>query len=654
MDHIIKYRKDIDGLRALSVLIVIFFHYGLPGFAGGFVGVDIFFVISGYLISSIIIKELNENKFSFLKFYERRIRRIFPALFFIIIVTTVFGYFLFDFISFRDLGRTIAATSVFGSNAYFYLKVNDYFAAPNNPLLHTWSLAVEEQFYILYPASLFLIYKFQKRYVNYYLVIAALASFIFCVIKVNHNQPLSFYSPATRAWEPLAGVLLSVSLYPAIKNKTLNQVLALTGLGLILIALFAVSNITTYPSYNTLLPIAGASLLIYTGKNGSTVVSKLLSLNPVVFIGKISYSLYLWHWVLLIALKTVRVEAISPVEVVLLTILTFLLSYLSWRFIEQPFRNKQIFANRNKLFAAAAVVSIAIFGFGYYVHKTSGMRGRHTQSKLMLEIEKKENGWQALNKADKKTAKLTPQKDLFRIGNTKLDPQYLLWGDSHAKALVAGFDSAAKAKNVGIYFATGAGTPPLLGARRLNHKPDGAIIAKKVLTFLSTHPNIKTVFLAARWNYYENNNDQGMILEDDSVKKTGVHDNRRVFENGLIATVKAIRAMGKNVIVITDVPAMDAMPIVYINERKLFYPKKQLNDLTPDTGAYYKLNVNALNLFNRLQKDSLIEVLPVYEKFFANNRFILEENHHLLYRDEQHLSYYGSTKLARVLSGAIK
>ena len=289
---VIKYRPDIDGLRAIAVLSVIFFHTGISGFSGGFVGVDVFFVISGYLITSIILKDIKSGEFSIARFYERRIRRIFPPLFTVITFTVVVSAFLFDSNSFESFGRSITATTFFCSNVLFW-KESGYFDASSitKPLLHTWSLAVEEQFYIFFPLLLIGITRFSKNRYLQWIVGISLVSLMMSIIGVYTHQVITFYLLPTRAWELLFGSFLSLEVIPKLESNVQRNLVSFIGLSLIIFSICFYTESTLFPGVAALAPVLGASFIIHSGKGGASIVKKLLSYKPIVYIGLISYSL---------------------------------------------------------------------------------------------------------------------------------------------------------------------------------------------------------------------------------------------------------------------------------------------------------------------------------------------------------------------------
>ena len=301
MESKLHYRPDIDGLRAIAVLSVLAYHLRINMFRGGFVGVDVFFVISGYLISAIILKDIAAGTFSIVSFYERRVRRIFPALIALFVGTTLLAYFFFLPTELIGFAKSLLAALFSVSNFYFW-RHSGYFSAPvdTKPLIHTWSLAVEEQFYIFLPIFLFLAHRFFPRRLRTSIVVIALGSFVLSAVGAYRDPTAAFYLPHTRAWELLLGVLISLDVFPAIRGPVLRNVSTICGLGLISAAVFGFSAYTPFPGIAALLPCVGAALIIAAGRSGNSLVGRMLSLKPMVFIGLISYSLYLWHWPIIV------------------------------------------------------------------------------------------------------------------------------------------------------------------------------------------------------------------------------------------------------------------------------------------------------------------------------------------------------------------
>ena len=361
-----EYRTEIDGLRALAVLPVISFHAGFDIFSGGFVGVDIFFVISGYLITTIIIKDLDNNTFSFKKFYERRARRIFPALIFVILISSIISFIFLTRSELASYFKSVVATLLFFSNLYFY-KTTPYFRSESDlePLLHTWSLSIEEQFYIIFPITLLLFYKFFKRYIFLMLIFGFAASLFICqFLALKTGGTLNFYFTFSRVWELALGAICAyMIIYKNLSFSILiKNLFSIAGIVLIVFSIFFFNRQTVFPSFYTLVPTIGSALIILFASK-ETLVNKILSIKFFVCIGLISYSLYLWHQPLL-AFGRIFFDDLSIIHKLILIFLAVLMSIFSYFFIETTFRDK------NKIdfkifFRAGYISTIFLLVFSY-------------------------------------------------------------------------------------------------------------------------------------------------------------------------------------------------------------------------------------------------------------------------------------------------
>lgn len=357
-----QYRKEIDGLRALAVVPVILFHAGVQGFSGGFVGVDIFFVISGYLITSIIIAELETGDFTITSFYERRARRILPALFFVMLLCLPLAWWLLLPHELVAFGRSIIAVTVFASNILFWQE-SDYFATDSEliPLLHTWSLAVEEQYYLIFPILLLVCWKLGLRWVTAIIATIAAISLGLAEWGWRHDASGNFYLLPSRAWELMAGAGCALYLrYKPQPNATLRQVFSLSGLGLLLISLIWLDDTIPFPSLYAIPPVLGTALIILFAQQ-DTWTAKLLSLPLLAGIGLVSYSAYLWHQPMFAFARLYYADEPGLLIMLGLTGLAFVLAMISWRFVERPFRQRQNYS-RSQIFIMALVGSTAFIG----------------------------------------------------------------------------------------------------------------------------------------------------------------------------------------------------------------------------------------------------------------------------------------------------
>ena len=373
-----NYRSEIDGLRALAVLPVLFFHAGFDVMAGGFIGVDVFFVISGYLITTIILTEIESDSFSLIKFYDRRARRILPALIITMLISSLVAPALLLSDPLENFGQSIVSTVFFANNIVLYLTTGYWdLQSEFKPLIHTWSLGIEEQFYLIFP--LLLIFTARKLHVP--IIIALGVCSLYAAIHLYSDDPsFNFYMIQTRAWELLAGALTAVFLLKR-KHKD-NEVLAIIGFCLVIGSYLYFDHQTSHPSVFTIFPVFG-TVLIITSAGDSSYIGRLLSNRMLVKIGLASYSIYLFHQPIFAFIRAYSIEQPASITYVLGMVMTFVLAYLSLYFIEVPARQKNIFPNR----IFYSVLSIAVIGltsFGLALHTTQGLAGKDFNGEYQL------------------------------------------------------------------------------------------------------------------------------------------------------------------------------------------------------------------------------------------------------------------------------
>lgn len=352
------YRAEIDGLRALAVVTIVLFHAGFDLFSGGYVGVDIFFVISGYLITTILINDISNHRFSLIEFYERRLRRILPAFFLVTLICTPFAWNWMFPNDQREYFQSLFAVSVFASNFLFW-KQEDYFAstAEEKPLLHTWSLAVEEQYYLVFPVFMFLAWRFGKNRVFWSIVLIAALSLALSEWGWRNAPVANFYLLPTRAWELLAGSIAAFLIHRnGVKD---NNLLSTVGFIAILFSIFFYDETTAFPSIYALVPVVGTVLLVmFAGTQ--TLAARILSYRLLVGIGLISYSVYLWHQPLFAFARLRTISEPGGKTALFLIGVTFLLAYFTWKYVETPVRKKTLFSSRKSIFSTA-FVALAVF-----------------------------------------------------------------------------------------------------------------------------------------------------------------------------------------------------------------------------------------------------------------------------------------------------
>ncbi len=508
----LAYRADIDGLRAVAVLSVLAYHAGLAKISGGFVGVDVFFVISGYLISSIVFSEIAESRFSVIRFYERRIRRIFPALFVMLGVSSVFAMIYLLPGELINYSRSMLAATLSVSNFYFW-RHSGYFDLPlSQPLLHTWSLAVEEQFYICFPLFLVLVRRFAPRRLATAVVVIFVASLLASAIIVSRHEQTAFYMLYTRAWELLLGTILSLGLLPRMQSAWLRNLATITGLGMIGYSLLVYTQYTIFPGLNALAPCVGSALIIWAGEAGSSLVGAVLSWRPVVFVGLISYSLYLWHWPLIVLQNMGMLFGVAILpslphatfltahrfDMLVLLFLSLTLAVLSWRFVERPFRSGALRLSGRPLFALAGACMLLLVSLSSLTVYAGGFRSRFPKDAVQIASS-------IDSKADFKSMRvgvcfITTD---YHFENYDLNvclrqdsgkKNYLLLGDSHSAMLWPALASSLEDTNV-MQASTAACEPtfPATGS------PDCQKMMNYIFkTYLPAH-SIQGIFVIGRW-----------------------------------------------------------------------------------------------------------------------------------------------------------
>lgn len=538
----LAYRADIDGLRAIAVLAVLFFHLDIGLFKGGFVGVDIFFVISGFLITSILLKHIRAKKFSLAEFYERRARRILPALTVVCATSlTLFGFALFpdDYV---ELGKSVAAAALSVSNIYFW-SVIDYFAATaDKPMLHTWSLGVEEQFYIVFPLLLIALSRFQARKQIAVIGSILLASLIFSAVAVFKTPSFAFYMLPSRFWEMGIGAMLAFRHHIYWRQERV-EILHVAGLIALLAGIFGFDEDMKFPGLAALLPCLGAAALIVTSDTPSRVQT-FLSEKSVVFVGLISYSLYLWHWPLIGFARFYFGDPLGPFDKIIIAALTVLLAVLTWKFVETPFRHRG-FMTRRTVFALSLLSIAALAIGGLVIAYYKGFPDRFSPRALQIAaIADEKNHQPAFN------ACLHPDRDQKKFctyGSEKAaKPTVLVWGDSHAAALAPVLTDLMISYGLKAMSLAQQSCPGLIGDYKI--KGSGFAACKdfndKVFAYLKSHPEIKTVIFSARW---------APVAEKLSFNGEKTSDS---FYQALAHTAQTLKKMGVTPLFIAATPEM--------------------------------------------------------------------------------------------------
>jgi peptidoglycan/LPS O-acetylase OafA/YrhL len=531
----LRYRSEIDGLRTLAIAPVVLFHAGFGVFGGGYVGVDVFFVISGYLITGIIAEEMRAGRFRISTFYERRIRRILPCFFVVLIAAAVAAAVLFLPRDFDAFAKSAVAAILFASNFKFWREAGYFDAAANTkPLLHTWSLAVEEQFYIFFPVALWCLYRWAPRRIFHVLVPVALASLALSLWTTTRAPVFNFFLAPTRIWALFTGGFVALGLFPELKARAVREILALLGLALIAVAVFAYGPDTPFPGAAALPPVLGAALILYAAEG--TAVGRLLSLPPIVFIGLISYSLYMWHWPIIVFTEYARLERLSGWSSAAAVAASVLAATLSWHFIERPFRSKSAsgdpLVSRRAIFGAAAVAMPLAVLLGVAGHLSHGWPGRFPPEVRALADAAKDYSPKRQQCHSTETRIVAPEKSC--AFGAAVPPRYAIWGDSHAVELAYALGELAAKHDAAIIQLSSSACPPTIGYDPAK-RPGCDARNRAVLGYLTASRDIGTVFLSSRY-------------------AAGTAAEQAALGAGLGRAVAALEGAGKRVVLIYPTP----------------------------------------------------------------------------------------------------
>jgi peptidoglycan/LPS O-acetylase OafA/YrhL len=645
------YRSDIDGLRAVAVLPVVLFHAGVPLFSGGYVGVDIFFVISGFLITGILMQD--GGRLSILGFYNRRIRRIFPALFAMLALVTAAALILLTPLDLRSYGASLGSTALFFSNIYFYLG-SGYFEASalDKPLLHTWSLAVEEQFYIVWPVALWAMHRLRRHTMLAITLAALVVSFGLSVWHTPRSPDAGFFLPHTRFWELLLGAALAMRPID-VNSRPLREAISALGLGLIAYAVFTFDGSTVFPGWAAAIPCLGAAMLIVGNARGDTAAAKMLSLKPAVFVGLISYSLYLWHWPLLSLGHYAALRPLHWYEAAALVALSFVLATLSWRYVEKPFRRGASAdgAWKRSLPAGAAAIGLAVL-IASPIYLSKGLPQR--VSPEVVQAEKATRGREG---APRMCSALDPVP-ACHLGAPGDQLSVLLWGDSHAEAFAPAVDQAAVAAGLSGWRVNGPACPPLLGARRLDAEASSSCSQNNsdVVELVQGHPELRTVVLVARWalaaetTRFGDEEGEPAFLADDKDDTASVANSRRVLAEGLERSVTAIRQArpGVRIILVGQVPE-PGVGVAKCLARAIHLGRPREPCQSVSEAMVRERQAYADSVLRQVAARTGAELFMLSDQMCADGRCATVRGDTILYRDDDHLTADGARLVGRDL-----
>ncbi|QQS47669.1 MAG: acyltransferase [Acidobacteriota bacterium] len=663
-----KYRPDIDGLRAIAVIGVVCFHAFPQHVGGGFIGVDIFFVISGYLITGIIIRQQSKNEFSYREFYARRIRRIFPALALVLTVSLVLGWLILLPGEFKSLGKHTFAGAAFVSNFAFWREMG-YFDGPSDhkPLLHLWSLGIEEQFYIVWPLLIISVIKW-SRWLLPVLLLVCTSSFAFN-IWASINQPTtSFYMPLSRFWELSTGGLIHyLNLTPSMKTSEnsgqylqyvrniYGEALSWAGLFLLGVGFMVISEEKHFPGWWATLPVFGTAMLIGAGPD-TLLARNILSTKLIVFIGLISYPLYLWHWPLFSFMKiTSGSIQESTHQNLILCLLSVVLASGTYILVEQPIRGRNL-RSIGPGFLVSVIATIGFFGLIIYL---SNGHNRQSKNKMALDLEYEISNIK-YGPCPDKLNQINPSLE-YCYSSANLEPRGILIGDSHAEHL---FHGLTEISHFGWLLAGSSACPPVLGINiestnpsqnqilnsckgrmdeisRFIHSKSASRIQLVILAFYQGYPLSKTIAADQLVNkmYLEN-----VIINGFSDERTKL----QFFEQGLANFILSLEKAGKKIIIIRDIPELPFFPRSCITASSESY---RINKLFRFQSAECSLLRSAVEVRQRAYSDMLKRVMRAHSSvqlfdpldyICDNDRCFPKKDGVLFYRDSTHLSLRGS------------
>lgn len=640
----INYRREIDGLRAIAIVPVFIYHAFPNLIPGGFVGVDIFFVISGYLISLAIFQGIDNNSFSFRDFYARRTRRIFPALVLMLMAVYAAGYFMLLPSELTRLGKNIAAAATFTLNFLLQYDVGYFDASGDrNPILNLWSLCIEEQFYLLFPPIFIVAAKFGLNRL-FVILLIILASFSLNVLMIGDQATATFFSPLTRFWEMAVGSLLAHFLpnQKFLEKKTHSLVLSTAGLVLILLSIFLIDKNMAFPGWLAIIPAIGAFCIL--AAEGENQTSDLISNKFLVWIGRVSYPLYLWHYPIFAYLRIY--EAGEPSVLVMLVgmIISVTLAYLTYAYIEHPIRFGRFKQTRGILVVLPLVVGL--LSVGVVGKLTQGKRGfpQRINSQEVAPASEMTSEHQC------RAVGLPPDASCI-ISNPDHHPNVALIGDSHASHFAAGLQDHTMSHGQNLVVLSGPGCVPFLDVRTRNVKGDpqtcGEIVSW-IYSYINENPQINTIYIATRGpislngKTYGEEEVAGRYIDSDNYPAAKTQ--KELFVQSLDRTLARLLNDGKKVFIILDNPELGFNPqlcsdLPLIRQTKL-------------TCAIPRAEVDARNAdYREIMREAQskypnINLIDTFKVFCDDSLCYARKNDRMLYRDNNHLTVFGSKELA--------
>jgi peptidoglycan/LPS O-acetylase OafA/YrhL len=644
-DHRMQaYRDDIDGLRAICIVAVVMFHAGFGDWSGGYIGVDVFFVISGFLITSMIAREMNEGRFSLLGFYERRARRLLAATIPVIVFTTLFAWVFYTTDVFLAYAQSLLAFAAYVSNWYF-LAVTGYFAtsAETMPLLHTWSLAVEEQFYLIFPALLLLLGRRRSVVVPVLAVIAVL-SLAYAQVELNAgNHDRAFFSLFSRFWELMAGALLALLANSLDRLARFAMPMRAAGVAMIVTAVFTFGPATNVPGLPTLLPVVGTLLVLAASPTVKDPVWHVLSAPPMTYLGRISYSLYLWHWPVIGAMRVLVLDR-NDLHAVLAILASVAAASLSYHYLEQPVRKRRLLPKKIDMAGLAAGCFAVAASIGAYGWMSGGWPGRFDP-----EIEARAA----------RAAMRPPDPDrCFKVGAVPNDfctvgvkpgepIDLVLWGDSHAASLIPAFRKYAEERGLSFAMTVRGDCLPLLGVWRTKDPTQVCrTFNEEALAFIKEH-QARNIAIAARWQIYAAGPQR---LLDEAHASPSKSADKAIFTAAIERTLAALP--DRNILFVEPVPELRGeLPAAYLLMHRIGLPPSQVAPTLKEHRKKARALGEALDDAGKSHRFSRFDPAAILCK--GEELCAFEADGNLLYSDDDHLNLEGSLHLYPALAEAL-
>lgn len=653
-----KHRPEIDGLRAVAVIPVVMFHLGV-GCSGGFVGVDVFFVISGFLITRIIWRGIEAKEFSIAEFWERRIRRILPALAVMVLATLCVGYRILMPEELADLGRASVAQTLLCANVYFWQNTG-YFAGPAEykPLLHTWSLAVEEQFYLVFPLILCFFRRVSRHKLLAILSATAFVSFSASVYGARFYPDATFFLLPTRSWELLVGCILAlipIRLNPSVTRDSLIATLGLLG---IMLPVFFYDQNTQFPGLTAVPPVLGTAAIIFATAHTPRVwLSQVLSLRPLVFIGLLSYSLYLWHWPVIVFTR-IHCGEFEWQQQVFAAVVSVCASIASWKFVETPFRRKEFLKSRPRLFSVALTVSVALLVASLTLSWSQGLLFLYPNYSPVLATDAEYRGREYSVSTASFDSSAIPVLGVGRDGHheqKQLD--FLVWGDSHAMMLCSTIDRIAHAHNLSGRVVCSGGQVPLPKIRYHHNNPE---YTEGLIKWIRANKP-RNIILVNRWSGRTNGRNETeaeyesgpeRFLSDDRILSTSRKQSIEVFGKALRNFADFCHNEGINLWIVKQVPEINLRHpagdmLKYSLGRKSAPPPPKIQVKE----AHIARQKIANQIIDNIETPSVRILDPTPYLIDLNGFVAVHSDGRSFYYDEDHLTEAGAALLQPMFSG---